>query len=314
MTLSGSDVNSGLWLTPEVTLEGALVEVEELLTRANLSYGHGVDSATEEAGWLVLKACGEPLGLENYHWNRRLKPNEVKAVTELLERRVKSRKPLAYLLGEAWFAGLSFYIDERALVPRSFMAEWIPQQFEPWIYSSDVGTILDLCCGSGCIGIAAAMAFESASVVLSDLSPDALEVARINVDRYRLSDRVILNQGGMFHGLEKNGVRQKFDLILCNPPYVSDRRMDTLPAEYRMEPELGLRGGIDGLDFIRPLLQQAGHYLSANGALIVEAGSASQAVENAWPRLPLTWLGTEHDEMVLFLIRGSELNNADFSN
>jgi ribosomal protein L3 glutamine methyltransferase len=313
VTQTGSDNFNGFRLAVETTLESALVQVESAFIAAGLSYGHGVDNAMDEAAWLVLKVCDEPLGMEDYAWGRPLTASEVKAVGEMVERRINSRKPLAYLLGEAWFAGVPFFIDDRALVPRSFMAEWIPQRFEPWINADDVSAVLDLCCGSGCIGIAAAMAFENASVVLSDLSPEALEVARINIDRHGLSDRVSLNQGGLFHGLEEHGVGQKFDLILCNPPYVSDQRMDTLPAEYRMEPELGLRGGIDGLDFIRPLMQQAGRYLSANGTLIVEAGSAFDAVENVWPRLPLTWLGTEHDEMVLFLVSASELSSADSS-
>ncbi len=294
-------------LASATTLETAVVQVIDWLTDASVAFGHGVDNAEEEAMWLVLSACNEELGQADYDWGNWLGSEQINAVEKLVSARISTRKPLAYLLREAWFAGIPFYVDERTLVPRSFMAEWIPEQFVPWVEPSEVDTILDLCCGSGCIGIAAAMAFDGTSVVLSDLSSDALAVARINLERHELSDRVSLNHGAMFTGLESANKFRKFDLILCNPPYVSDIRMDALPEEYRVEPELGLRGGSDGLDFIRPLLQQAGDYLTASGFLIVEAGSASFAVEQAWPQLPFTWLGTEHDEMVLFLISASEL-------
>ena len=290
-------------LCPGVTLGEAIDQVFSQLHMAKLAYGHGVETAEEEAAWLVLYLCGEELGQEDYPWDRNLTDKEISGIQQALGQRIAHRKPLAYLFNEAWFAGYAFYVDERVLVPRSFFAEWIDDRFEPWIDASKVTNILDLCCGSGCIGIAAALAFDSATVTLSDISSDALTVARKNVERYQLEHRVAVNCGDGFSGLD-----QKYDLILCNPPYVSDQRMDKLPPEYLSEPDLALRAGGDGLDFIRPLLQQARRFLTDDGVLIVEAGSASLSFEQAWPSVPFTWLGTEYDEMVLFLLTTSELD------
>ena len=302
--------SSVLELHTDTSLEFVVDQVTAVLTDSDLSFGHGAESAEAEAVWLVLHAC-QAAALEDVQWERSLKPAERRTVELCLSKRLHGKKPMAYILQQAWFAGLSFYVDERVLVPRSFLAEWIPDQFVPWIDPKRVHSVLDLCCGCGCIGIATALAFEDAKVVLSDISPEALEVASINIDRYDLGNRVSTHCGNRFAGLN-----QKFDLILCNPPYVSNQRMAKLPAEYVAEPEIGLRAGVDGLDFIRPFLAEAREFLTDKGYVVVEAGSASGAVELAWPDVTFTWLGTEHDEMVLFLLSVDELDqyNSSFQN
>jgi len=287
------------------TLEEMVGVVEQALKDAELVFGHGSEDALQESYWLVLSACDETLGQEDYAWNRVLPVEQIAAVETLLSQRIATRKPLAYLLNEAWFAGLQFYIDERALVPRSFMAEWIPDQFAPWVEAKKVKRVLDLCCGSGCIGIAAAMAFPLADVILSDLSNEALEVAEKNIQLHGLSNRVAVNQGRMF-----NGIDGRFDLILCNPPYVSLERMRKLPSEFLAEPALALEAGEDGLDFLRPFLAGARQFLQDDGVLIVEAGSAGPVLEEACPNVPFTWLGTEHDEMVLFYLDTEALDHS----
>ncbi len=294
-------------LADGISLADAVGVAANRLESGGLCFGHGTDDAAGEAAWLVLWACGMTPDGPAIHWEHRLSENERATVADLIRRRINSRRPLAYLLGEAWFAGYRFTVDERVLVPRSYFAEWIPDRFEPWIWSGDIRSILDLCCGNGCIGIAAAMAFPRARVLLSDFSADALAVAELNVQRHGVSDRVEINRGDRFEGMAR-----RFDLILCNPPYVSRSRMDTLPPEYLAEPRLGLEAGEDGLDFIAPLLESARDYLNPGGSLIVEAGSAGQAVLNRWPSVPFTWLATRNDDQVLFMLGAEELGRHEF--
>ncbi len=288
----------------DITLHQMVGIVEGALNEASLSFGQGTEDALQEAYWLVLSACDEPLGQEVYEWDKLISPSQIAAVEQLLSQRIETRKPLAYLLKEAWFAGIDFYVDERALVPRSFMAEWLPDQFSPWVSAEGVHRILDLCCGSGCIGISAALYFPNAEVVLSDVSKDALEVAQVNIDRHSLGDRVSVNHGAMFEGVEG-----KFDLILCNPPYVSQERMRKLPEEFQLEPKLALEAGEDGLDFLKPFLVEVSDFLNPEGAVIVESGSASPVLEEVYQEVPFNWLGTEHDEMVLFHLDATMLNS-----
>ncbi|MGI9316371.1 MAG: 50S ribosomal protein L3 N(5)-glutamine methyltransferase [bacterium] len=302
MNTENNNPSSVPLLNAECTLGSAVDQITEVLDASGLSFGHGTESAEQEAVWLVLHACKAETD-EDVHWHRIVKADERKVIESCLSRRVQSKKPMAYVLGQAWFAGLSFHVDERVLVPRSFLSEWVPDQFSPWIDPSTVKSVLDMCCGSGCIGISTAIAMEQVKVVLSDVSQDALAVAKINIERHHLSDRVSTHCGDRFEGIDC-----KFDLILCNPPYVSDQRMATLPDEFRSEPEIGLRAGADGLDFIRPFMAEVRSHLSDHGHVIVEAGSASVAVEKAWPDVPFTWLGTEHDEMVLYVIGAEELD------
>ena len=306
--ISGTgDRPSGTVLADGISLVDAVGVIADSLESGGLCFGHGTDDAAGEAEWLVLWACGMAPAEPAVPWERRLSENERVTISSLLDRRIRNRRPLAYLLGEAWFAGYRFTVDERVLVPRSYFAEWIPDRFEPWIEPGNIRSILDLCCGSGCIGIAAAMAFPGARVLLSDLSADALKVAERNVLRHGVSDRVEINQGDRFEGIAR-----RFDLILCNPPYVSGSRMDTLPPEYLAEPRLGLEAGEDGLDFIAPLLESARDYLNPGGSLMVEAGSAGQAVLDRWPSVPFTWLATRDDDQVLFMLRTEELARHGF--
>ena len=297
----------GTVLGAGIGLGDAVGVVADSLESGGLCFGHGTEDAADEAAWLVLWACGISPDETAPPWGRRLSEKERATVAGLLRRRLHSRQPLAYLLGEAWFAGYPFTVDERVLVPRSHFAEWLPDRFEPWIRPGGIHSILDLCCGSGCIGIAAAMEFPRARVLLSDLSADALAVAEHNIQRHGVSDRVEVNQGDRFEGIAR-----RFDLILCNPPYVSTSRMDTLPPEYLAEPRLGLEAGEDGLDFIAPLLESARDYLNPGGSLMVEAGSAGQAVLTRWPSVPFTWLATRNDDQVLFMLGAEELAQHGF--
>lgn len=218
-----------------------------------------------------------------------------------MRRRIEERIPTAYLLGEAWFCGLPFIVDERVLVPRSPIGELIGQRFEPWLALEPL-RILDLCCGSGCIGIAAAHAFEDAEVVLADISFDALEVANLNIERHALDERVYTVQSDGFAGLPG----QRFDLILCNPPYVDAGDIADMPAEYQHEPALGLACGADGLDLVRRLLAEAADHLSERGTLIVEVGNSQVHVQSLYPEVDFTWLEFEQGGHGVFLLAAAQ--------
>ncbi len=269
---------------------------------AGLWFGHGTDNALDEAAWLVLHALSLPLDLPSEWRDCRLTRAERQKVVELLERRVDTRKPAAYLTGEAWFCGLPFFVDESVLVPRSPIAELIQNRFEPWLIGP-VGRILDLCAGSGCIGIACAMAFPEAHVDLGDISPEALSVAARNVERHQLSDRVRLIQSDVFDAIPQ----QQYDLIVTNPPYVDAQDLAAMPDEYRAEPELGLAAGDDGLAIARRILADAARYLAEDGVLIMEVGNSEAALERAYPRLPFTWLEFEHGGHGVCLLRKCDL-------
>ncbi len=287
-------------------LEQKIAEISGKLESADLVYGHGSQNARDEAIWIALHSLDLDLiaSLENsdFHWQQIISDASRKRINQLVQKRIDSRSPLAYLINETWFMGHKFYIDERTIVPRSYLGEWIPEGFSPWVNPEEVFRILDLCTGCGCIAIGCALAFPQVNVVASDISSAALEVARMNVLNYDLSDRVKLNQGDCFAGIEG-----KFDLIVCNPPYVSNERMDKLPPEFGHEPDNALRAGNDGLEFIQRLLDQALNYLTKSGTLVVEAGSASHALEARYPDVPFTWLSTEYDEFVVFALNASEL-------
>lgn len=254
---------------------------------ANLCFGHGTDNAFDEAAWLVLHALSLPLDLPEAWWSSRLTAEERVRVEALLQARVITRKPAAYLTREAWFMGLPFYVDERVLVPRSPIAELIEAGFSPWLDPDGVHRLLDLCTGSGCIGLAAGTMLPQAEIWLSDLSPGALAVARENARRLDLEDRTRIVQSDVFAHLED---APGFDLIVSNPPYVDARDMAVLTPEYRHEPVLGLAAGEDGLDVVRRILAGAHERLNPGGALIVEVGNSQPAVEAAFPELPFTWL------------------------
>ena len=209
-----------------MTLANFVGEVERQLIDAELFFGHGTDSAFDEAVWLVMVAAGIDPSAEKVDWQQALNSSQQSAVKELAERRIKTRKPLAYLVNQTWFAGHEFYIDERTIIPRSHLGEWIPGRFEPWLGRTPIKAVLDLCTGSGCIAVAVALAFPEAEVDATDISTDALDVAAINIERHALGQRIRLLQGDLFHAISET---VRYDLIICNPPYVSDQTIVSLP-------------------------------------------------------------------------------------
>ena len=272
---------------------------------AGLHFGHGTDNALDEAAWLVLHALSLPADLPAAYYRSRLTEPEKKAVMSLLLERIQSRKPAAYLTGEAWFCGLSFKVNESVLVPRSPIAELIQDGFSPWLDGVEVARVLDLCAGSGCIGIACAHALPDVRVDLSDISGAALNVARENIQRHQLEDRVVAIQSDVFAQLPVNS----YELIVTNPPYVDRQEMARLPGEYQREPRLGLAAGDDGLDIVRRILAGAGAYLAPDGLLIVEVGNSRPAVEQAWPEVPFTWLEFENGGYGVFLMPAAQLRS-----
>jgi len=255
-----------------------------------LFFGHGTDNAIDEAWALAAHALHLSPGDAADYMDARLTSPEITAIYDLYRERVETRKPAAYLTREAWFAGLPFYVDERVLVPRSPIAELIAAGFAPWIDAGSVGHVLDLCCGSGCIGIAAAHALPGAQVDLVDIDSGALEVARINVERHGLGARVDVVKSDLFAGLSG----RTYDLILCNPPYVSAEEYAGLPTEYGHEPRIGLLSGEEGLDHPLAILAGAAQHLAPQGVLVLEVGASQPALEAALPRLEAAWVTFEH--------------------
>jgi len=255
------------------------------LTEAGVFFGHGTTNAFDEAAWLALWRLGLPLdALDD---DRELTADEQAAVTALVDERIATRKPAAYLTGEAWLQGVPFTVDERAIVPRSFIAELIAEaSIDPWL-SAQTRRVLDLCTGNGSLAVLAALAWPEVEVDALDLSEDALAVAKLNVERHGLTDRIRLLQGD---GLA--GANATYDLILCNPPYVNSQSMAALPAEYRAEPALALAGGSDGMDFIRELLRAAPAALNEGGVLVLEIGNEREHFEAAFPALEVVWMET----------------------
>lgn len=269
---------------------------------AGLHFGHGTDNAWDEAVYLVTYAIHLG-GSENPHiLDARLTPVEKQHVLELFTRRIDERLPAAYLVGEAWFCGLPFYVDERVLVPRSPIAELIEANFSPWLPTAP-DYVLDLCAGSGCIGIATALRFADAQVDLADISTDALAVAARNIQRYELEDRVRTRASDLFDGLQGHC----YDLIVCNPPYVDEADLAAMPAEFRAEPAIGLGSGADGLDFTRRLLAQAADHLNDAGLLVVEVGNSAPALAAAFAQLPLQWVEFQRGGHGVFVLTREQL-------
>jgi len=255
----------------------------DALLQGGVFCGHGTASYRDEAANLIYHVTG--LSHADVHsYTKLVDARETERVDTLLRRRIETRAPLAYLLGEAWFAGLQFFVDERVLIPRSPFAELIRAKFEPWMARREVGRILEIGTGSGCIAIACALAFPDSQLVATDISSAALEVAQINVRRYGLESRLKLVRADLFSGIEG-----RFDLIVSNPPYVPQAKIASLPIEYQHEPELALVSGPDGLESARLILQDAADYLTNDGILALEVGAGRDALETAFPRLPFIW-------------------------
>ena len=271
---------------------------------AKLSFGHGSASAYDEAAYLILHTLHLPLDTLNPFLDARLIAEEKNALFALLKQRVDKRIPVAYLTHEAWLGDFRFYVDERVIVPRSFIAELIQEQFSPWIDDSKIVTdVLDLCTGSGCLAILAAHAFPDAVVDAVDISPDALEVAQRNVADYGLEERINIIKSDLFSNL----TGKQYDVIISNPPYVDAPSMTALPPEYRHEPQLALGSGADGLDATREILEHAADHLNPNGLLVVEIGHNRPALEAAYPNLPFIWLEVSAGDEFVFMLRREDL-------
>lgn len=283
------------------TVEELLNQTERQFERARLHFGHGTHNAFDEAAWLMLHVLRAPIDQLDAQLQRRLTPAQHMRFSKLAARRIKERIPLAYIIHEAWLGPHRFYVDERCIVPRSFIAELLVKPMMPWVpQPSKVQRVLDMCTGSGCLAILAALAFPNAQVDAVDLSADALQVARRNLQQYALENRVQLIQSDLFTSVPT----QHYDLILSNPPYVDAPSMRELPQEYRHEPEMALASGRDGLDATRVLLRKAKRYLRPGGKLIIEIGHNRAQLERAFPQLPFSWLEVSAgDEFVLLLER-----------
>ncbi len=281
------------------------------LQAAGLHFGHGAITAEDEAAWMLIHALGWPL-MDSFGAFDDLLQREVPAGARvrfdaLLGQRIATRRPVAYLLGEAWLQGERFRVDERVIVPRSLIAELLWGGLDPWL-PEHLRRLADICTGSGCLAILAAKRWPEAEVLGSDISPDALDVARANVALHGLQGRVQLLQSDMLNALPGTQPERGLDLMLCNPPYVNAQSMRTLPQEYHYEPELALAGGADGMDLVRRLLAAAPSCLAPQGVLVVEIGNERAHFEAAFPRLPVVWLPTSGGDDAVFLVEAAALH------
>lgn len=283
-------------------------KAEQQLLDAGVAFGHGTDNAWDEAAWITLWALGLPLDtdIEDEAAHPPISAADAAKVEQGVQQRIAQRKPFAYIAREAWLQGVPFYVDERVIIPRSLIAEPLASGSIDVFLSADTQRVLDLCTGNGSLAVLAALAWPDVQVDAADISPDALAVARINVDKHGLQNRIRL--------IESDGLAAcpgPYDLIVCNPPYVNAASMADLPAEYRAEPALALAGGADGMDFVRPLLAQAAQYLAEGGVLVLEIGNERRHFEAAFPHLNPVWLDTSAgDEQVLLLTRDALLEQA----
>ncbi|PID42404.1 MAG: 50S ribosomal protein L3 N(5)-glutamine methyltransferase [Gammaproteobacteria bacterium] len=273
------------------------------LNEADVFFGHGNDNSWDESLHLVLHSLHLPSDINPVLLDASLSMEERELLLDRIGQRIDDRVPNAYILGEAWFLGIPFHVDERVLIPRSPIAELIEHGFEPWIHPGAISRVLDLCCGSGCIGIATAMICEHVSVDLVDISPGALEVAVSNIERHHLQSRVKTIESDLFSQLS-----EKYDLILSNPPYVDSRDLAEMPAEFDKEPVLGLQAGEDGLDIVRRILKHARTCLNDGGVLVVEVGNSWQALEALYAEVPFTWIEFENGGGGVFVLTALELD------
>ena len=277
---------------------------EKLLYSADVFFGHGCENAADEAIWAALHIAG--LMDQDYDSVRHKTISEKQSheFCETIRTRVSTRKPLAYLLNEAWFAQLPFYVDERVIVPRSHIGDFIPDGFSPWVVPERVGAILDLCTGSGCIAVALALQFPDVRVDAADIDPHALDVAKINVERYQCSERVRLVESNLFDQLKG----RRYDLIVTNPPYVSSSEMALLPDEYHHEPPIALCSVDNGLSLVKQILCECAQHLTPGGHLVMELGNSAEALENAFPNIAFMWLTSNSGESVVLIISAEQLN------
>ena len=286
--------------TPRDLLRFAVSRFNE----ADLFFGHGTSNALDEAVYLILHTLHLPHDSLDPYLDAKLLPDEISAVLDILEQRITQRVPASYLTHEAWLGDFKFYVDERVIVPRSFIAELLREQLEPWVANPEqVKTVLDLCTGSGCLAILLAHAFPDAHIDALDISPGALQVAERNVKDYGLENRIALLQSDLFQAAEG----RTYDLIISNPPYVNRPSMQTLPQEFLREPTLALASGEDGLDHVRLIVNQAAQHLNPGGTLIVELGHNRAAAEAAFPQLLFTWPETSGGDQFVFVLTREQL-------
>ena len=278
-----------------------LTRASARLDEAGVSFGHGTTNSFDEAAWLVLWRLGVPLDDLDSVSDRALKKSEVTTLDALIAQRIETRKPAAYLTGEAWLQGVPFTVDERVIVPRSLIAEVLAEGVIDAWRPTEIHRVLDLCTGNGSLAVLAAMAWPDVAVDAADLSADALAVAKLNVERHELGKRISLLQGNGLAAVRRD---RRYDVILCNPPYVNTASMAELPAEFRAEPEMALAGGADGMDFIRTLLAGTVAHMTPDAVLVLEIGNERDHFEAAFPALDVVWLPTQlHDDAVLLVTR-----------
>ena len=302
-TPSQSDIDSGSTTkTATNTVAEMLEHGQALFEQTGVYFGHGTDNAWDEAVYLLSFVLGLAPDVDRAVLEKELSPQQQAAILALYQRRIHERIPAAYLTGRAWFCGLPFTVDERVIIPRSPIAELIMAGFEPWC-TSEPSRVLDLCTGSGCIGIACAYAFEAAEVVLSDISPEALQVTEANIKQHKLGYRVSAVESDLFEQMPG----EQFQLIVSNPPYVDADDFASMPDEYQHEPEIALASGNDGLDFTRRLLREAADHLTEEGVLVVEVGNSWVALERDFPRVPFLWLEFSEGDNGVFLLTREQL-------
>ena len=276
---------------------------EELLSKHNLYYGHGTSTAFDEAAYIVLTITGDIECVDDSVYAKKVSEQQRVRIEKSFTRRIKEKVPAAYILSEAWFFGLSFYVDNSVLVPRSPFAELISEQFNPWVIEGQTKKILDLCTGSGCIGIACATVFLDATVDLADISSAALNVANKNILRHNLTARVSTIESNLFNSI----AAKQYDLIVSNPPYVGHQEFSTLPDEFYKEPRLGLDGGISGLDLVHQILAHSANYLNDGGVLYVEVGNTDVALQRCYPDVPFLWQEFEYGGHGIFMLTKEQL-------